>query len=144
MKFLRTSVVLLTVLFLLSTPLSGVAAEPKGPLVRPIDLLGTTSDSNPMRYQMMRYIVQSWKKLGIDAYMNPFKYEAMIKRAFRSKRFDTYIINWGSSLIRLDPNVFLYDHKHSSMAGWDSINVSGWQNAEYDNYQPLQTSNPDT
>ena len=144
MRLLGAIIALLAAVLMIAAPLPGMAGEPKGPLVRPIDLLGTTSDSNPMRYQMMRYIVQSWKKLGIDAYMNPFKYEAMVKRAFRSKRFDTYIINWGSSLIRLDPNVFLYDHHHGSMAGWDGVNVSGWQSEEYDKLADEMRSEMDT
>ena len=65
MKFLKTCILLITIAVMFIAPHTGIAAEPKGPLVRSIDLLGTTSDSNPQRYQMMRYIVQSWKKLGI-------------------------------------------------------------------------------
>ena len=93
MRLLGATIALLAAVLMIAAPLPGMADEPKGPIVRSIDLLGTTSDSDPLRYQIMRYIVESWKKLGIDAYMNPFKYEAMIKRSFRSKRFDTYIIN---------------------------------------------------
>ena len=97
---------------------------PEERLVPSIGLLGTTADYSPQRYNMQRMIVKSWEKLGINAYNDPTKYEAMIKRAFRSKQFDTYIINWSPKLVRLEPNIFLRTMLHSENAGWDSINVS--------------------
>ncbi|MCF8108623.1 MAG: hypothetical protein K9J81_06490 [Desulfohalobiaceae bacterium] len=111
---------------------------PKERLVQPIGLLGTTADYSPQRYNMQRMIVNSWKKLGIDAYNDPLKYEAMIKRAFRSKQFDTYIINWSPKLVRLEPNVFLRTMLHSENAGWDGINVCGYQSLAYDKLADAQ------
>jgi peptide/nickel transport system substrate-binding protein len=111
---------------------------PKERLVPSIGLLGTTADYSPQRYNMQRMIVASWKKLGIDAYNDPTKYEAMIKRAFRSKQFDTYIINWSPMLVRLEPNVFLRTMLHSENAGWDGINVSGYQSLAYDKLADAQ------
>ena len=111
---------------------------PKERLVAPIGLLGTTADYSPQRYNMQRMIVASWKKLGLDAYNDPTKYEAMIKRAFRSKQFDTYIINWSPQLVRLEPNVFLRTMLHSENAGWDGINVSGYQSLAYDRLADAQ------
>ena len=87
---------------------------------------------------MMRMIVASWKKLGVNAYLDPTKYEAMIKRAFRSKRFDAYIINWSPKLVRLEPNVFLRSMLTTPNAGWDGINVSGYQNPAYDKLADAQ------
>ena len=117
---------------------------PEERLVPPIGLLGTTADYSPQRYNMQRMIVASWKKLGIDAYNDPTKYEAMIKRAFRSKQFDTYIINWSPKLVRLEPNIFLRVMLHSENAGWDGINVSGYQNLAYDKLADAQKVALDT
>jgi peptide/nickel transport system substrate-binding protein len=89
-------------------------------------------------------IVASWKKLGVNAYLDPTKYEAMIKRAFRSKRFDAYIINWSPQLVRLEPNVFLRTMLTSPNAGWDGINVSGYQNPAYDKLADAQRVALDT
>ena len=136
---------ILTVITLLLPTLSAIAADlPKERLVPPIGLLGTTSDYSPQRYNMMRMIVASWKKLGVNAYIDPTKYEAMIKRAFRSKRFDAYIINWSPKLVRLEPNVFLRTMLTSRNAGWDGINVSGYQNPAYDKLADAQKVALDT
>lgn len=128
---------LLFLVFILTLP--AIAKDlPKERMVQPIGLLGTTADYSPQRYNMQRMIVASWKKLGIDAYNDPTKYEAMIKRAFRSKQYDTYIINWSPKLVRLEPNVFLRTMLHSENAGWDGINVSGYQNLAYDKLADAQ------
>lgn len=137
--WLRTGllVTVITALMLAALP-AGAADLPKERLVPPIGLLGTTADYSPQRYNMQRMIVASWQKLGIDAFNDPTKYEAMIKRAFRSKRFDTYIINWSPMLVRLEPNIFLRTMLHSENAGWDGINVSGYQNQAYDKLADAQ------
>jgi peptide/nickel transport system substrate-binding protein len=136
---------ILTALTLLLPALSATAADlPEERLVPPLGLLGTTADYSPQRYNMMRMIVASWKKLGVNAYLDPTKYEAMIKRAFRSKRFDAYIINWSPKLVRLEPNVFLRSMLTSPNAGWDGINVSGYQNPAYDKLADAQKVALDT
>jgi len=117
---------------------AGAKDLPKERLVPPIGLLGTTADYSAQRYNMQRMIVEGWKKLGINAYNDPTKYEAMIKRAFRSKRFDAYIINWSPMLVRLEPNVFLRSMLHSENAGWDGMNVCGYQNPAYDKLADAQ------
>ena len=130
---------ILTAIALLLPALTSIAADlPEERLVPPLGLLGTTADYSPQRYNMMRMIVASWKKLGVNAYLDPTKYEAMIKRAFRSKRFDAYIINWSPKLVRLEPNVFLRSMLTSPNAGWDGINVSGYQNPAYDKLADAQ------
>jgi peptide/nickel transport system substrate-binding protein len=130
---------ILTVIALIITALPALAQNlPKERLVPSIGLLGTTADYSPQRYNMQRMIVASWKKLGLNAYNDPTKYEAMIKRAFRSKQFDTYIINWSPKLVRLEPNVFLRTMLTSDNAGWDGINVSGYQNQAYDKLADAQ------
>jgi peptide/nickel transport system substrate-binding protein len=130
---------ILAAIALLLPALTSIAADlPEERLVPPLGLLGTTADYSPQRYNMMRMIVASWKKLGVNAYLDPTKYEAMIKRAFRSKRFDAYIINWSPKLVRLEPNVFLRSMLTSPNAGWDGINVSGYQNPAYDKLADAQ------
>jgi peptide/nickel transport system substrate-binding protein len=130
---------ILSVIALIITSLPALAQDlPEERLVPSIGLLGTTADYSPQRYNMQRMIVKSWEKLGINAYNDPTKYEAMIKRAFRSKQFDTYIINWSPKLVRLEPNIFLRTMLHSENAGWDSINVSGYQNLAYDKLADAQ------
>ena len=130
---------ILTAIALLLPALTSIAADlPEERLVPPLGLLGTTADYSPQRYNMMRMIVASWKKLGVNAYLDPTKYEAMIKRAFRSKRFDAYIINWSPKLVRLEPNVFLRSMLTSPNAGWDGINVSGYQYPAYDKLADAQ------
>jgi ABC-type transport system substrate-binding protein len=129
----RTGLLFVAVSVLIFTALPGLAEDlPKERLIGSIGLLGTTADYSAQRYNMQRMIVASWKKLGLDVYNDPTKYEAMIKRAFRSKQYDTYIINWSPKLVRLEPNVFLRTMLTSENAGWDGINVSGYQNLSYD------------
>ncbi len=135
----RNGLLIGAVIALMITTLPAHAQDlPAERLVPSIGLLGTTADYSPQRYNMQRMIVESWKKLGINAYNDPTKYEAMIKRAFRSKQFDTYIINWSPQLVRLEPNVFLRTHLTSENAGWDGINVSGYQNLAYDKLADAQ------
>ena len=135
----RNGLLSVAVFALIFTALPGLAKDlPKERLVPSIGLLGTTPDYSAERYNMQRMIVMSWKKLGIDAYNDPTKYEAMIKRAFRSKQYDTYIINWSPMLVRLEPNIFLRTMLHSENASWDGINVSGYQNLAYDKLADAQ------
>jgi len=135
----RTGLLFVAVSVLIFTALPGIAKDlPKERLIGSIGLLGTTADYSAQRYNMQRMIVASWKKLGLDAYNDPTKYEAMIKRAFRSKQYDTYIINWSPKLVRLEPNVFLRTMLTSENAGWDAINVSGYQNLSYDKLADAQ------
>lgn len=135
----RNGLFSVAVFALIFTALPGIAKDlPKERLVPSIGLLGTTADYSAQRYNMQRMIVASWKKLGLDAYNDPTKYEAMIKRAFRSKQYDTYIINWSPALVRLEPNVFLRTMLISEYAGWDGINVSGYQNLAYDRLADAQ------
>jgi peptide/nickel transport system substrate-binding protein len=130
---------IITAIALFLPALAAIADDlPAERLVPSIGLLGTTADYSPQRYNMQRMIVASWKKLGINAYNDPTKYEAMIKRAFRSKQYDTYIINWSPKLVRLEPNVFLRTMLTSENAGWDGINVSGYQSPAYDKLADAQ------
>ncbi|HEA65942.1 MAG TPA: hypothetical protein ENI07_03840 [Desulfobacterales bacterium] len=139
----RTVLLLVAVSVLIFAALPGIAKDlPKERLIGPIGLLGTTADYSAQRYNMQRMIVTSWKKLGLDAYNDPTKYEAMIKRAFRSKQYDTYIINWSPKLVRLEPNVFLRTMLTSENAGWAGINVSGYQNLAYDKLADAQMVAP--
>jgi len=141
----RNALFTIAITGLLMSALPAVAKDlPKERLVPPIGLLGTTADYSAQRYNMQRMIVTSWKKLGINAYNDPTKYEAMIKRAFGTKRFDTYIINWSPMLVRLEPNIFLRSMLHSENAGWDGINVSGYQNLAYDKLADAQKVALDT
>lgn len=138
-SFFRNGLLISAVISLMMTALPALAGDlPEERLVPSIGLLGTTADYSPQRYNMQRMIVTSWKKLGINAYNDPTKYEAMIKRAFRSKQFDTYIINWSPKLVRLEPNVFLRTMLTTDNAGWDGINVSGYQNSAYDKLADAQ------
>lgn len=138
-SWFRNGLLILILIALIIPALPALAKDlPKERLVPPVGLLGTTSDYSPQRYNMMRMIVAGWKKLGVNAYIDPTKYEAMIKRAFRSKRFDAYIINWSPKLVRLEPNVFLRTMLTTENAGWDGINVSGYQNPAYDKLADAQ------
>ncbi len=138
-SWFRNGLLILILIALIIPALPALAKDlPKERLVPPLGLLGTTSDYSPQRYNMMRMIVAGWKKLGVNAYIDPTKYEAMIKRAFRSKRFDAYIINWSPKLVRLEPNVFLRTMLTTENAGWDGINVSGYQNPAYDKLADAQ------
>lgn len=135
----RNGLLLGAAIALMITALPALAQDlPAERLVPSMGLLGTTADYSPQRYNMQRMIVTSWKKLGINAYNDPTKYEAMIKRAFRSKQYDTYIINWSPKLVRLEPNVFLRTMLISENAGWDGINVSGYQSQAYDKLADAQ------
>lgn len=116
---------------------------PKERRVGKISVLTTTAAYDLVRYEMGRTIVEEWKKLGVDAYLEAIDYKAGIERTLSSKRFDTFIIHWGAKPERVDPDIFIYLALHSSNAGETGWNITGFQNPDYDKVSEAQRKEMD-
>ncbi|SEF18892.1 ABC transporter substrate-binding protein [Jiangella alba] len=99
--------------------------------VEPFELITTTTADNPQRFEVGRLIAEAWSEAGIPVELATYSPDEMTRRAFTSKEFDTYLIEYVMNVDRLDPNDFL-SRFYSGNAGADGSNLSGYQDPEFD------------
>ncbi|NED96377.1 hypothetical protein G1H11_13785 [Phytoactinopolyspora alkaliphila] len=99
--------------------------------VQPFEFITTTTADNPQRFEVGRIIVESWEQLGIPVELATYSPDEMARRAFSTKEYDTYLIEYSPTVERLDPNDLL-SRFYSGNAGDDGSNLSGYQNPEFD------------
>jgi peptide/nickel transport system substrate-binding protein len=118
-------------------------AQPGGP-VRDIELIMTTSDYDPVRYEFGQMIAENWRELGLTVKGNPMAWNKIVDQALVGQDFDTYTLNWAGRAERIDPDHFCYGVFHSSQTDEGSYNFVNYTNDEYDKYAEEQRKLYDT
>lgn len=112
-------------------------AQPGEP-VREIELIMTTSDYDPVRYEFGQMIAENWSELGLSVKSNPMAWNKIVDQALVGQNFDTYTLNWAGRAERIDPDHFCYGIFHSSQTDEGSYNFVNYTNEEYDEYAEQQ------
>jgi len=126
----------------------GIAAGTKLPTerkVREIELITTTANYDPIRYEMGLTIAGKWEELGFTVKLQPMEFNRIIDQAIAEKDYDVYMVRNGSKPERIDPTFFLWEFYHSSRgkSGASYRNASGYKNPEYDRIIDAQRSELD-
>ncbi|QLG61028.1 ABC transporter substrate-binding protein [Halorarum salinum] len=112
----------------------GGAGDP----VDPIELIVTTQDYDPVRYEFGNLIADNWRELGFEVEVNPLAWNSIVDQAMTQQDFDAFTLNWAGRAERLDPDVFSYSLHHSSQTDKGSYNHINYVNSEYDEYAETQ------
>ncbi|MFC6838007.1 ABC transporter substrate-binding protein [Halomarina ordinaria] len=112
----------------------GGAGDP----VDPIELIVTTSDYDPVRYEFGQLIADQWRELGFEVNVNPLAWNQIVDQAMTQQDFDSFTLNWAGRAERIDPDVFCYDLHHSSQNQEGGRNFVNYQNEEYDEWAETQ------
>lgn len=118
-------------------------AQP-GEAIRDIELIMTTSDYDPVRYEFGQMIAENWRELGLTVNGNPMSWNKIVDQALVGQDFDSYTLNWAGRAERIDPDHFCYSVFHSSQTGEGSYNFVNYTNDEYDKHAERQRELYDT
>lgn len=106
--------------------------------VEPIELIVTTQDYDPVRYEFGNLIADNWRELGFEVDVNPTAWNSIVDQAMNQQDFDAFTLNWAGRAERLDPDVFCYSLHHSSQTDNGGNNQVNYENTEYDEYAEIQ------
>ncbi|WP_238532955.1 ABC transporter substrate-binding protein [Halalkalicoccus jeotgali] len=106
--------------------------------VEPIELIVTTEDYDPIRYEFGNLIAENWRELGFEVEVTPLAWNTIVSRTFDEQNFDTFTLNWAGRAARLDPDVFCYSLHHSSQTDQGGNNMVNYESSEYDEYAEAQ------
>lgn len=109
-----------------------------GGQVREIELIMTTADYDPIRFEFGQMIAENWRELGVRVRENPMAWNQIVDQALVGQDFDTYTLNWAGRAERIDPNHFCYAIFHSSKTNEGQYNFVNYTNDEYDKYAEEQ------
>ncbi|MDG5820236.1 ABC transporter substrate-binding protein [Natronococcus sp. A-GB7] len=112
--------------------------EGAGEPIDTIELIVTTADYDPVRYEFGQLIAEHWEELGLDVEVNPMAWNQIVDTAMDGQDFDTFTLNWAGRAERLDPDVFCYDLHHSSQTDEGQRNNVNYVSEEYDEYAEAQ------
>lgn len=107
-------------------------------LVREIELIMTTSDYDPIRYEFGQMIAENWSELGLRVSQNPTAWNNIVDNAMVAQDFDAFTLNWSGRAERIDPDHFCYGVFHSSQTDEGENNFVNYENDEYDEYAEKQ------
>ncbi len=127
---------------------SGQAAAPAKNLpeerkVRDLELVITTADYDPVRYEFGLMVADNWKKLGFGVKVTPMEWSRIVQTCLTEHQFDAFTLNWAGQAERIDPDFFAYMVLHSSQVGKGQQNHNGYQSKEYDQYAEAQRTTMD-
>lgn len=111
--------------------------------VEPIELIVTTEDYDPVRYEFGNLIADNWRELGFEVDVNPMAWNSIVDTAMDQQNFDAFTLNWSGRAERLDPDVFCYSLHHSSQTDQGGNNQVNYENDEYDEYAEMQRATYD-
>jgi peptide/nickel transport system substrate-binding protein len=103
-----------------------------------IRLLTKTAANDPTRFEMARMIVEAWKEAGIPAELMPTDDAQLNSRTFTGKDYDTFLVSYGPTPERLDPDNLL-GRFYSPKATKSGSNVSLFKNKKYDDFYLAQS-----
>ncbi len=106
--------------------------------VEPIELIVTTQNYDPIRYEFGNLIADNWRELGFEVEVTPLAWNTIVSRTFDEQNFDTFTLNWAGRAARLDPDVFCYSLHHSSQTDQGGNNMVNYESSEYDEYAEAQ------
>ncbi len=111
--------------------------------VRQLELVITTADYDPVRYEFGLMVADNWKKLGFDIKVTPMEWSRIVQTCITDHEYDTFTLNWAGQAERIDPDFFAYMVLHSSQVGKGQQNHDGYQSKEYDQYAEAQRTTMD-
>lgn len=103
-----------------------------GDPVEEIELIITTADYDPVRYEFGQLIADRWRELGFDVDVNPTAWNQIADRAMTQQNFDAFTLNWVGRPELIDPDILCYNLHHSSRRGEGQRNHVNYDNPEYD------------
>lgn len=112
--------------------LQTTADLPEERKVREIELMVTTPDYDPVRYEFGLMIAAEWEKLGFDVEVSPTEWNRLSELGMQQKDFDAFTLSWGGRAERLDPDFFIHNTGHSSLGGFGGYNIPGYENDNFD------------
>jgi peptide/nickel transport system substrate-binding protein len=119
-------------------PATAQAQARRGEKVRQIEILITTADYDPVRYEFGLMAAANWRKLGFDVKATPMEFTRLSATASRNHDFDIYTIRRAGRSDVIDPDRYCYSLLHSSQANKGQENSPGYANPEYDKWAELQ------
>ena len=113
-------------------------SDMEGEPVEEIELIVTTADYDPIRYEFGQLVASNWEELGFEVDVNPMAWNTIVDEVMDQQDFDAFTLNWGGRAERIDPDVFCYDLHHSSQTDPGARNQVNYENPEYDEYAEEQ------
>ena len=111
--------------------------------IRDLELVVTTADYDPIRYEFGLMVADNWKKLGFGVKVTSMEWSRIVQSCLIDHDYDTFTLNWAGQAERIDPDFFCYMVLHSSQTGKGQQNQNGYQSSEYDRYAGLQRGSMD-
>ncbi len=90
------------------------AALPEERKIREFELIITTADYDPVRYEYGLMIAANWRKLGFAVKVTPMEFNRLAQVCNVEHNFDTYTLNMSGRPERIDPDFMIYMLMHSS------------------------------
>ncbi len=100
--------------------------------VREIELIITTADYDPIRYEFGLLAAGNWRKLGFTVKTTPMEWTRLSQACNIEHTCDAHTLNWAGRSERIDPDFFTYMVLHSSQIGRGQNNHNGYQSKEFD------------
>ena len=109
-KFFTTIVILVIISCALAARPTFVSAQalPSARLVREIELVVTTGDYDPVRFELGKLVGENWRKLGFQVKVRPMETSRLVQEGLRTKSLDAFTLRQGGKEQNLDPDDFLY------------------------------------
>ncbi|RQG98973.1 hypothetical protein EA472_15635 [Natrarchaeobius oligotrophus] len=103
--------------------------DPAGEPWEEIDYLTTPEDVSPIRYTYANLHAEYLEELGFDVSVRAPSIPQYVDDGFVHRDFDIYVVR---QLDGWDPDRYLHDAFHSSALAEGEVNISGYDNPEYD------------
>jgi len=112
--------------------------DASGDEIEEFELMMTTADYDPIRYEFGQLIAEKWSELGFEVEQSPTAFNVMSEQATTQQKFDTYTLAMPGGVSYIDPDFFTYEIGHSSNTEEGGMNWVNYKNEEYDEYAEEQ------
>ncbi|RQG90366.1 hypothetical protein EA462_08640 [Natrarchaeobius halalkaliphilus] len=103
--------------------------DPAGEPWDEIDYLTTPEDTSPIRYTYANLHAEYLEEIGFDVSVRAPSIPQYVDDGFVHRDFDIYVVR---QLDGWDPDRYLHDAFHSSALAEGEVNISGYDNPDYD------------